>query len=391
MHAGGSQPSLWEQFTQQSLPGWKPSLSKRLLGFLYALIGCLFVGLGFFLLRTARGAIEYPKDYTDEKTNDQQVGSFEVQIEKDMEPPIFLYYHIEGFLQNHKRYVSSRDDKQLQAATAEGLESTCAPLDKSADGRPLYPCGLVAGSVFNDTFALTVLEEAGKLRLVKAETSAEAIADSADLQGKFKNLDPEKDENQKKLDMWIIRQFPPVECVQVEFSGEYVPVSVAMESVTGPDGKAKVSIPKCKGYTSGNPTCEFVRKGQQFDCEKDSQYKMQKVKDWGVENGHFISWMRVAGLPTFRKLYAKITEPLKARTTLKVFFQSNFPVKQFAGRKALVLSTATWAGAKGGYLGYGYIAAGGISVLYGLLMGARHLKDGSKQFGTSQETSAILS
>jgi len=33
-----------------------------------------------------------------------------------------------------------------------------------------------------------------------------------------------------------------------------------------------------------------------------------------VENQHFLVWMRTAGLPTFRKLYASIDSPLEAGT-----------------------------------------------------------------------------
>lgn len=323
--------SLWENFKKQSLPGYKPTLSAQVLALGYLLTGCLFVGTGVFLLGAAGGVPESSKDYTDEKVNDNKVGSFDLTIENDMEPPIYMYYHLDGFFQGHRRYVASRNIHQLRAdsampMTADGL-TTCNPLKTSADGRPLYPCGLVANSVFNDTFALTVVKD-GKPTLLKIDSSAEAIADPSDLQGKFKNLDPEKDDNQKKLDMWILQRFPPVDCVQVDFSEEYVPVSVATKEIDGPDGK-KVNVADCTGYTSENPTCHFVRKGEPFECSSDAKYKVQKNKDWGVENGHFMSWMRVAGLPTFRKLYAKITEPLKAGTQLKVFFADNFPVKDF--------------------------------------------------------------
>merc|ERR1719487_1826895 len=308
-----------------------------------------------------------------------------------MEPPIYMYYHLEGFFQNHRRFVSSRDEKQLRndakmAMTAEGMKATCGKLTTSADGRPRYPCGLMAGGVFNDTFALTVMDKEDKVRLVKSDSSADAIADKADLQGKFKNMDPEKDDNQKKLDMWILQQFPPVECVQTDFTEGYVPVSVATEEVAGPTGN-KSMVTKCQGYMAEKPNCDFMRGGQPFDCEKDPAYEVRQVKDWGVENGHFINWMRVASLPNFRKLYATIKEPLKAGTTLKMFFQSNFPVKEFKGRKAVVLSTAKWTGGKDSWMGYGYMVVGLMYFVYGCFLGARSCKEGGS---TSEETSALL-
>ena len=33
--------------------------------------------------------------------------------DRDMEPPIYVYYELHNFYQNHRRYVKSRSDKQL--------------------------------------------------------------------------------------------------------------------------------------------------------------------------------------------------------------------------------------------------------------------------------------
>ena len=49
-------------------------------------------------------------------------------VPKRMEPPIYMYYKLTNYYQNHRRYVRSRDDKQLQGEAIVGisdLESSC--------------------------------------------------------------------------------------------------------------------------------------------------------------------------------------------------------------------------------------------------------------------------
>ena len=51
---------------------------------------------------------------------------------------------------------------------------------------------------------------------------------------------------------------------------------------------------------------------------------------------HFIVWMRLAGVPHFRKLYGRIEQPnLKKGDVLKFVIHNNFEVASFKGRKAL--------------------------------------------------------
>lgn len=81
-----------------------------------------------------------------------------------LEPPVLLYYQLTNFYQNHRRYVQSFDQTQLSgtARTASQINgSDCDPLqgEVAADGqwKPYYPCGLIANSLFNDTFSAPVL------------------------------------------------------------------------------------------------------------------------------------------------------------------------------------------------------------------------------------------
>lgn len=53
------------------------------------------------------------------------------------------------------RYVKSRSDQQLRSVGSERDTSTCSPEDTTPDGMPIVPCGLIAWSLFNDTYGFT--------------------------------------------------------------------------------------------------------------------------------------------------------------------------------------------------------------------------------------------
>lgn len=71
-------------------------------------------------------------------------------------PPVLFYYRLTNFYQNHRRYVKSLDANQLSGKAVDNntlARGACDPLYLDATGRPYYPCGLIANSLFNDTFA----------------------------------------------------------------------------------------------------------------------------------------------------------------------------------------------------------------------------------------------
>lgn len=136
---------------------------------------------------------------------------------------MFVYYQLDNFYQNHRRYVKSRSNPQLLGTdmTVDEL-GDCEPIVTNADieryysigGEPLdmdapaFPCGLVAKSFFNDTYSLYKIEtssvidetetsddlEVGRLLTVE-ETYEEIAIDKTDVswesdrEYRFKNLE----------------------------------------------------------------------------------------------------------------------------------------------------------------------------------------------------------
>lgn len=81
-------------------------------------------------------------------------------VPNKLDPPVFFYYRLTNFYQNHRRYVKSQDSDQLKGEAVPSHTISggdCDPLRLDSRGRPYYPCGLIANSQFNDTFFQPVL------------------------------------------------------------------------------------------------------------------------------------------------------------------------------------------------------------------------------------------
>jgi hypothetical protein len=72
-----------------------------------------------------------------------------------MKAPIYLYYGLQNFYQNHRRYVASRSDAQLRGEVVDTYSSlsACDPRlsegDSTDPSKFFLPCGLIAWSLFN--------------------------------------------------------------------------------------------------------------------------------------------------------------------------------------------------------------------------------------------------
>jgi hypothetical protein len=55
-----------------------------------------------------------------------------------VQQPIYVYYQLDNFYQNHRRYVKSKDAKQLmgQNRTVAEVNNTCTPVVTNADLNP---------------------------------------------------------------------------------------------------------------------------------------------------------------------------------------------------------------------------------------------------------------
>lgn len=80
-------------------------------------------------------------------------------VPADLPNTVFLYFKLTNFFQNHRRYVKSQNTDQLkgQFVSPDSLnKGDCKPLATS-NGKAIWPCGLIANSLFNGMPFIAVL------------------------------------------------------------------------------------------------------------------------------------------------------------------------------------------------------------------------------------------
>ena len=114
--------------------------------------------------------VEVSKQYDKLCPDLNQVCNITIDINTKMDQPIYFFYELDNFYQNHRRYLRSKSLTQLAGDNIDSstAEKNCDPIIHNAD---LYatnswnytpldpngvasPCGLMAKSIFNGFFKI---------------------------------------------------------------------------------------------------------------------------------------------------------------------------------------------------------------------------------------------
>ena len=158
------------RFKQQNLPAWRPVPTILSIVIVFAIFGILFIILGIVLLIYSNKVKSAEIEYTDCTLG--QICNKQLTLENDIDSPVFVYYQLNGFFQNSRRYVKSKETDQLTGDDIS-VHDECEPAEKNKemgfspsqtalDGSALdpeayaVPCGLMAKTFFNDTFSFSI-------------------------------------------------------------------------------------------------------------------------------------------------------------------------------------------------------------------------------------------
>jgi len=321
-------------FKQQRLSAWHPILTPNWVIATFLVVGACFMPIGIVLLDQSNSIVEEVVQYdgggtaaeqSSCKLNDDDESvtcTIEITASKKMEAPIYIYYQLDNFYQNHRRYVKSRSNQQLMGEhiTSESELSDCDPLITVENGDILSPCGLIANSFFNDVINLTT------------HTMSES-----DISWKS-----DRDERFNQPDGFRIAD-------------------------PGSDGCAAEYK-----FDSESGKCYFYPDDDKIQYLYETYPGVISPID-GVTDEHFIVWMRTAGLPNFRKLYGRIETDIEENEKLSFDVTANFEVSSFDGKKYLVVSTTSWFGGKNLFLGVAYIAISAVCLLLAMIFTVKQM------------------
>ena len=199
------------KFKQQKLPGWRPVPTITSTTIIFFGFGAAFIVLGIIILIFSNKIEEVSYRY-DEVCKGKSECQITLKIKNYMEKDIMVYYQLNGFYQNHRRYVKSKSDDQLNGKdityeamkdsqdcdpviTNKDMEKTISITNKELQEKDVaIPCGLIAKSFFNDNYKkwelLSKFEDDNNHEIINVNESN--IAWKADKELKYKNVNLDK-------------------------------------------------------------------------------------------------------------------------------------------------------------------------------------------------------
>eukprot|EP00070_Physeter_catodon_P036599 XP_028343493.1 uncharacterized protein LOC112063286 [Physeter catodon] len=242
-------------------------------------------------------------------------------------PYIYVYIEMERFYQNDAQVVWSRKDEQLAGKVftdphdlKECEPAVTAVIDNIT--KVLHPCGVLAWNVFTDRFQFLDAvpddsADAGPVRPLVLEQNQDVLLSSfGDWRKRFKN--------------------PPAD-VRARYRDR---VYFWMSLSDNDDGKDMYK-------TREEAKAELLM--DRLNYEEAGEM---------VENGHFIQWMHTAPFGTWRKFYGRIRGPVKL--PLYAYIAVTYDVKQWRGKKAIVLVQPSRFSGRTQFLGSAYLVFGCI-------------------------------
>lgn len=341
-----------DDFTQQRLKAFHPILTASAVIPMFIILTIIFVPIGGAMLHASNNIQDFTIDYAycstlansdywtdiptkyythhfknkieiypkwklsindssvwDNYEDERNICQIQFQIPSEMKGPIFFFYKLTGFHANHRQYVKSFSEDQLNGKKAsistikDNVGQNCQPLSVNEDGKIYYPCGLIANSMFNDTFDSTLIS-VNNSNSNNYEMTTDGITWSTN---KYRF---------KKTEYDINDIVPPPNWIKLY-----------------PNGYNETNLP---------------------DISKWPQFQ---------------NWMSPAALSDFSNMVLRNDNDNLPIGLYQVNIGLHFPTTEYNGGKMVYISTASSIGGKNAFLGVSWIIGGFICLGLALLLG----------------------
>lgn len=132
-------------------------------------MGVLFIIFGIIINIFNSKIKEKEVTHYEEKCKGTASCTIPFTLNEDFEDTAYLFYGLENFYQNHRRYIKSKSSSQLSGTDISKSDANtyCSPIVLNSDlgsitksitlapldpNKVATPCGLIARSVFTDTY-----------------------------------------------------------------------------------------------------------------------------------------------------------------------------------------------------------------------------------------------
>jgi hypothetical protein len=281
---------------------------------------------------------------------------------RDVTGPLYVYYELQNFYQNHRLYVASRSAEQLlgQSISESVLTAPCQGALKNGS-RLLNPCGLIAASYFTGAFlanlCLAPIAHSSHSYSSYPHTRIDLITlVSSSSPGAYLNeydisWPTDREDKFKQVDGYMQAQ------------------------VSGANASCPEGWPTCKLYYDSSSAAWYAF---YYPNEDSVQYLYESYPGivsplLGVTDEHFIVWMHTAGTPQFRKLYGRIDGDWTQGQQITFGVTANYEVGSFDGSKAIILSQEGLFGGRNFYLGTSYITVGSLCFFFAALFTLKYV------------------
>jgi len=237
-----------------------------------------------------------------------------ITIKEKITQPVYVYYHLTKFWQNHFLYVRSLSDSQVFGSDMSDTDNCGGTqfggqLDNTDAGKIIVPCGLQAWSRFDDEITVDVIAKDGQTK----------CTDCLDYNDIALELD---------LDRFV-----------------------AFNSSLS-ENSAYTSTVDAKIWND-----ELIRGETTIPDLRDES---------------FMVWMRYAPTPDFKKLHSIIKQDLEPEDTLEISIINKFNNDVYNGKKELIFTQARAFGGKHDFLSTIFILAGVLPIVIVLITIGTH-------------------